>query len=205
MTALSIDLETSGLPKPGMIKGSDEYPWFVEVGAILFDLNGVELDIFGSRVRADGRKMQPGAIAVHGMTDWEASRAGISEIAALSVVCGFAAQARYLVGYGVQFDRDVCESTLIKLGKETRMLVRPGLQVVDLRPPATQACKIPSDHESGGYRWPSLGEACERLLGDPPRTGKHRAVEDARRNVRLFVHLQQAGYLDLGSAEQRVA
>lgn len=196
---LSFDTETSGLPVAGIPKGHDQYPWPVQIGMELFDDDAATLGIFESQVRSDGRKMSAGAIAVHGITDRSASRDGISEIAMLAVASGFAAQADYAIGFSVTFDIGVLESALMRLGKSTRMLVRPGLQIVDLKEPAAQACKIQSDHDSGTYRWPTLDKACEIILGEPPRTGKHRGLADAQRAKRLFFALRERGLIDIQS------
>lgn len=199
MLGLAFDTETSGLPPKGIEKGNPQYPWPAEIGCVLFDMDGNERAVFGSRIRADGRKMQAEATAVHGITDREASMGGVRTLTALAVLCGFAEDASFITGFNVGFDRDVCESSLILLGKDTRALVRPGLTVVDLMRPSTAACKIPSDYADGGYRWPTLDRACQELLGDPPRDGKHKALLDAQRAMRLFLELRRLNYLELAA------
>jgi DNA polymerase III epsilon subunit-like protein len=187
---LSIDTETSGLARSGIEKGSEEYPFLLEVGLELFAEDGTTAGLFKSRVRSDGRSIQPGATAVHGISDRAAVRDGVSEIAALAVISGFAAQADYLIGYSVSYDRDIIESALIRRGKETRMLVRPGLEVIDIKLAATAACKIPTDHSSGSYKWPSMDVAAEMILGEPPRVGPHDALLDCQKAKRLFMALK---------------
>lgn len=200
---LAIDLETSGLPPKGVSIGDPQYPWMVEVGAVLFPLPSLPPAdagefIFSTRViAADGRQIQAGAAAVHGITTRDAGRFGVSEVVALGVICGYARNARWITGFNVAFDRDIVHSALILLKKDPTAFTRRGLQIVDLLPPATAACKLPSDHESGGYRWPKLSTAMNMLLGEEPSEGKHRALPGAQSAQRLFAFLHARGMLDI--------
>jgi DNA polymerase III epsilon subunit-like protein len=196
---LSIDCETSGLIPKGAEPGSGQFPWPCQIGAVLFGLDGRDRAQFGSRIRADGRTIGSGAAGVHGISSREAGRTGIPEVIALGAVCAFAAEARFLVGFNVAFDRAVLESALIRLGKDTRKLIRPGLQVVDLQRPAAAFCKINSGHESGSYKWPSLDEALAGMRNERRRKG-HDALVDAKSAKRLFLSLHHRGALDIGVA-----
>lgn len=193
---LALDVETSGLIPKGIPKGDPAWPFIVQVGAILFDLDGTEHAVFGSKVRSDGRAISPGAEKVHGITTRAASRQGVSELIALAVVSGFAAQCSIITAFNAPFDISIIESSLIRLGKSTKMIVRHGIEIVDLIPPAAQLCKLPSEHESGSYRWPSLDAACASILGEPNRIGPHVALHDAGRAKRLFLALRERKLLD---------
>jgi DNA polymerase III epsilon subunit-like protein len=195
--ALALDLESSGLPPSGVEKGHPQYPWACQIGCLLFDLEGNEMAVLETIIKSEGRKMQPGAIVVHGISDQDAATFGVTEISAYALLCHLAAKARWLVGFHVKFDRDIVESALMRLQRDARMLVRPGLEVVDLVQPCAAVCKIESDHESGTYRWPNLDKACETILGDAPRQGKHGALDDARRAKRLFLELRKRNVIEL--------
>lgn len=194
---LALDVASSGLIPKGAEPGSAQHPWPVALGAILFDFDGHDRASFGSRIRADGRTVSAGAAAVHGISSREAGRTGVPEIIGLGVICAFAAEARIVTGFNVAFDRAILESALIRLGKDTRKLMRPGLQAVDLMAPATAACKLSSEHADGGYKFPRLGEALSIIRNERPRKG-HDALSDARSAKRLFLTLKARGYLDLG-------
>jgi DNA polymerase III epsilon subunit-like protein len=198
--ALAIDLESSGLPPPGVEKGHAQYPWACQIGCILFDLEGNELAVLETLIKSEGRKMQAGAIAVHGISDQDAAIFGVGEVPAYALLCHLAAKAQWLVGFHVKFDRDIAESALIRLNKDTRMLVRSGLEVIDLVQPCAAVCKLPTDHDSGSYRWPNLDVACEKILGEPPREGKHGALDDSRRAKRLFLELWKQNVIELEAA-----
>jgi DNA polymerase III epsilon subunit-like protein len=201
MLFLALKLETSGLPPPNIPKGDPQYPWFCQVGLVLFDETGRRHGFLSSMVRADGRKIQTGATAVHGIDNRAVGSGGLKEIAALAVVCGFAAQADYLVGYHVRFDRDVLESALIRLGKSTDMLVRRGLAVIDLVDPCSAFCRVTGEHESGTFRWPPLTTAAEKILGDPPAPdGSARdAFAGAETAMRLFLELRRRDAIEVAA------
>ena len=198
---LSIDTETSNLPARGMEPSNPRYPWAVHIGAVLFDDDGRDHAIFSTGVRADGRSISAEAQRVHGISTVQAGRTGIPEIVALSAVCHLASQAQLLVGYNIEFDRDVIVAAIIRNNQDPHRLLRPGLQVIDLMKPAAACCKLPTDHESGTYRWPSLDEACKILLGEAIRDGIHSALDDVLRAKRLFFWLREHGALDMGTAD----
>lgn len=194
---IALDLETSGLPAATAEIGSQQYPWAVSAACVLFDFAGRDLAVFSSRIRADGRTISPGAQAVHGISAREAGRGGIPEVVALSVICNFASEARFLTGFNIDFDRKILESALIRLGKDARKLVRPGLVAVDLMKPAAAFCRLPSGHDSGSYRWPSLDAALQTIRNERPRTGHHDALRDAMAAKRLFLSLHHRKALDV--------
>lgn len=196
---LAIDLETSGLPPKGIEPGHDQYPWPVQVGAVLFDMDGRDRAIFGTRIRSDGRSISKGAADVHGMSTRDAGRSGVPEIAALAIVCHFAAEASYITGYNAEFDRDILQSSLLRLGKDGRKLMRPGLQLVDLMKPSACLCKLPSERDDGQYKWPRLSDAMTIIRNERPRKRAHDALDDAKAAKRLFLSLVHRNVLEIAA------
>lgn len=197
---LVIELETSGLPPKGIPLGDPQYPWIIEASAEVFSLDAMTLGIFSRRVIADGRHIHPGATAVHGISTKDAGREGASELVALGSICNFAQDVGFITGYGIEFDRDVIHSALILLGKNTARFTRRGLQMVDLMKPATAVCKIPGDHYTGGYRWPTFETAVETILGEKIVYGGPRSLRTllkAQAAKRLFLHFYNNKMLDL--------
>lgn len=198
---LAIDAETSGLPSKGMQIDNPQYPWACQIGCALFGFDGHDRAIFGSRIRApEGRKISEGAAKVHGITSRDAARTGVPEIIALGVVCAYAAEARYIVGFNLNFDRSIIEAALIRLGKDTRKLMRPGLEAIDLMKPSASACKLTGMADDGGYKWPRLSEALALIRNERPCHGHHDALKDALSAKRLFLSLHHRGYFDIAGA-----
>lgn len=199
---LFADIETSGLIKRELPMDHVGQPWAVSMAAMLATIDGEEMDAFHTRIRAEeGRKIAPGAEAVHGISSRAAGRSGVSEVVALGMLCGFSAQAKYVIGYGIDFDRKVVESLLMRRQKDTRLWTRPGLEFVDLMLPCTQICKIePKEPRSdGNWKWPSLDEAIQHILGEAPRAGHHHANEDIGYVRRLYLELRKRNMLEIAA------
>jgi hypothetical protein len=126
---LFVDTETSGLFKKNLPLDSDQQPWVVSLAAELCDDVGRQIASINTGIRANGRKITEDARAVHGVSSALAGRTGVSELAALGVLCGresLASQARYVIGHGVSFDRDVITSVLARNKRDATTWVRPG-------------------------------------------------------------------------------
>jgi hypothetical protein len=200
---LIVDVETSGLLKKNLPLESPEQPWIVSLAAELCDDAGRQLACINTRIRSNGRTITDGARNIHGVSTALAGRTGVSELSALGVLCGkesFASQARYVVGHGLSFDRDVVTSVLARHGRDPSSWVRPGLEFVDTMLAAAPFCKLPSEHESGSYKWPSLDDAGEILLNEPRREAAHSAWEDVQRTKLLFFWLRSHGAFEAGEA-----
>lgn len=203
MSILFLDLETSGLIKKGLPLDSPEQPWCVSLAAELSDSEGNPLALLSTGIRANGRKIADDARKVHGISSAISGRTGVSELAALGVLCGresLASQALYAVGHGISFDRDVVISLLARHGRDATSWTRPGLQFVDTMTAAAPFCRLPSDHESGGFKWPTLDECCAILLGEPERTGHHNALDDLQRTKRVFFWLRAHNAFEMEAA-----
>jgi hypothetical protein len=188
---LFVDTETSDLLKKDRPLDDPQQPWIVSVAAELCD-NQRPIDFFLRRVRADGRKIKAGAAATHGITSHRAATFGASEIVVLGMLSSFVADAQYVVGHGiVAFDKPIIEGVLMRKGKDARLFSRSGLEFFDTMIAAAPFCKIEPkpEREDGQYKWPSLDDACQILLGEEPRQGEHNAWDDMRKCQRLFWRL----------------
>lgn len=197
---MSLDCETSNLPARGMAVTDAQYPWPVRIGAALFNDDGKDQAVFSTGIRADGRTVAKGAEAIHGVSSRDAGKTGIPEVVALSVVCHMAGQARFLIGFNIEFDRDILVAAILRNNQDPRRLLRAGLTLVDLMKPCAAFCKIPSEHDSGSYRWPSLDDAGRILLGEPERAGPHNDWDDLQRSKRIYFWLKARGALDMETA-----
>jgi len=203
MTLLFVDTETSGLFKKNLPMDSDQQPWVVSLAAELTDDKGRQIASISTGIRANGRKITEGAQRVHGVSSALAGRTGVSELAALGVLCGresLASQARFCIGHGIRFDRDVITSVLARNGRDATTWIRPGIEFRDTMTTAAPFCRIPSDHESGGYRWPKLREALSILLGEEMQTGIHDAWSDLQGAKRLYFWLLERGAYEAEAA-----
>jgi len=196
------DTETSGLLKRGLPLHAPEQPWIVSISAEHIGPDRETISFFSSRIRAeDGRLIEDGASGVHGISSRSAARHGVPAIVGIGFLCHMASDARYVVGWGLDFDRQIVEGELIRRKKDTRLWTRPGLAFVDLMKVATNFCRIPhpEPRDDNQWKWPSLDEACEKLLGEE-RRGQHHGWDDVQRTKRLFFWLLDRGAIEMTGA-----
>jgi DNA polymerase III epsilon subunit-like protein len=195
---LFCDVESSDLLRGDLPLGDPAQPWCVSIGAELATNDGESVDFFSTRIRSDGRMIRSCATEVHGITSRQAARQGVSELAALGMLMGFAAQAKIVVGHGIDFDRKVIESQLLRLGKDARMWVRPGLQFVCTMLAAVAICRIPGTGSDGQFKWPKLDETLA-ALGLPPRPSPHTAWSDLQSTKAAYFALKARNLLEVAA------
>lgn len=173
-------------------------PVIVALAAELTQMDGTPRDFVHTRVRLGSGHVKPDAQEVHGISSRMAGRDGVSVVVALGMLCGMAAQAQYLIGHGIGFDRDVVIGALGRLGKDARMLTRPGLQVIDTMLAATPVCKLAHEppFTSGAFRWPSLDEVAESVLHELPSAGPQSCWDKLGKTKRIYFALRQLNVLE---------
>lgn len=190
------DLETSGLNISGLPPEAPEQPWPLQIAAELCDYDGTTKSHMSIYVKADGRKVDAGATAVHGITSREADKTGVSEVVALAMLVGLVGDAEKVIGFGVNYDKGVILGALTRRERPTRKFLRPGLEFIDLIPPAAAACKLPTDHSSNSFRWPDLSTAFSMLtnglatVDDIDLPAAHDAWGDCRRAKAVYFALK---------------
>lgn len=204
---LFFDCETSSLYRDKLALDDPQQPWCVSLAFALCSNDG-EMQNFGRYlIKPDGRSIQRGAEDVHGITTRDASRFGVPEARILGLLsdCLKTMPAdSYIrcVTFGT-FDPNVISSLFARFaksqGKPTNSYdrlwaKRPFVEFMNLIDPwLTQMCKIPSEHVEGTYRWPSLDEAAEIVLGQERRSGKHDAWQDMLILRDIYVALRDRG------------
>lgn len=180
MSALFISIATSSLLKDTLPADSKQQPWIVRMATQLVSADGRVEAGFCTSIRAEGRKIESGATAKHGITSTQADRGGVYELFVLGAACGLkaggkrptdypglASMARYVVCWNADFVRAVIGSMFARHGEPADAWVRPGLQFISLQQVVTPFCKLTASE--GGYRLPKRDEAVSVLLGLPER------------------------------------
>lgn len=180
--------------------GSAAQPWAVSIAGELTAMDGATKGMMLAPIRSDGRAIKSAATAKHGISARDAARAGVSEIAALGFLIQLSMNPTHLIAWAVEFDRDVLISVLARLGKDSRMLVRTGLELIGVQDFARAACKL-AGSDDGQFRRPTLDEACSIILGETRAAGPHSAWDDLCAMRRVFFALRDRGVITLeGSA-----
>jgi hypothetical protein len=199
-----LDVETTKLMRRDIATDDRAQAWLVEAAIELCTMDGERTDVISRRVRLpNDASVQPGAEVVHGISTRQARRSGCTQRWAMYGLLECLNEARYAISYGT-FDREVGASLIERVaGPEVdnwlRMWNRPGLEWINCITVATAACKIPSGHETGGYRYPSLDAAGEILCGLPKRDGQHRSLDDLGRLKSVFFALRERGMIEVAS------
>lgn len=211
-TVLILDGETSGLWRENLHLDDPQQPWFVSIAFALCD-SDCELQNFGRYlIKPDGRTIQQKAERVHGLTVGDAARFGVPEARVLGLLADLLKTMPMdswirLVTYG-DFDRRVVSSLFARFAiaqnkpantYDRLWAHRPLVEHINLMTPyCQQLCQIPSGFDTGEYKWPSLDEAAEILLGRKRESDKHDPWEDVMILRDLYRHCNELGMFKKG-------
>lgn len=196
---LFLKVASSDLIHEGEPLSSPAQPWAVSIAAELTTPEGVTKGMMLAPIRSDGRRIKEAATAKHGISAREAARAGVSEIAALGFLVQLAMNPTHLIAWNAEFDRSVLTAVLERLGKDSRMLMRAGLELVGVQQCAAAACKLPGGPD-GQFKLPTLDEATQIIVGTTRTGGPHTAWDDMRDMRAVFFALRDRGVMALEAA-----
>lgn len=206
-TLLFIDLESSGLYKERLSIDDNQQPFAVSIAAALCTAEGDFINFARMLIKPEGRTIERKAEDVHGISARTASQYGIPEARALGLLSDLLKTMpmdSYIkcISYG-DFDPRLLSSLFARFavsqGKPSSAydrlwLRRPYVEFVNLMTPwAEQLCKIPSKEVEGSFKWPSLDEAAEIILGREPRGSKHDAWQDMLLLRDLYLECDRRG------------
>lgn len=209
-----IDLETSGLWKERLPFDDPQQPWAVSIAMAILEPDGSMRRHFSTLIKPDGRTIHPEAEKIHGISTRKASQDGTPEARVLGLLSDHLKTMPMdswfrVVSYG-DFDPKTISSLFarfaISQGKPSNTYDRlwrhrPLVEFVNLMDPfCTQLCKIPSEQIEGSYKWPSLDESAEIILGREPRGQRHDAWQDMLILRDLYLNLRDRGMFKEGVA-----
>lgn len=203
---LFLDVETSGLYREDLSIDDPGQPWALQVAAALCNRAGVMTNFFCHLIAADGRRSKENALKIHGISPRMAAQLGVPEQRVFGVLIDMLKTGSVETAVSVitwsNFDPRVIASLLgrfaISLGKpsstfDKMWLNRPLVQWIDLMAPYAQmACKLTGEYQD--YKYPTLDEAMEIILGRPRREGEHDAWTDLMITKDIFFKLMERGH-----------
>ena len=187
---LAIDTETTGLPWPDRALDHPSQPRVIQVGAILFDETGRELEVLNTLIRPDGWIIDEDDAPIHPWTTEDCEFMGLPMVEALDHLQRLSQAADHEVMHHAEFDLKMLEIEA----------AIHGYPQIDSRPPAictmkaaTPVCRLP--FVPGKFKYPSLDEAALLLLGREvdEDDGLHDAFFDARLCKDIFLDLRRRG------------
>jgi DNA polymerase III epsilon subunit-like protein len=172
---LVLDTETSGLFNFKLPADDPSQPRLAEIAMLFLDEQLCEERHYHVFIRPDGWVMEPGATAVNNLTDAFLQEHGRPVPEALDVYCAAIAESRVVVAHHAQSDCKTMRSELRRAGRPD--LFEAMRNICTMRG-LVGVCKIPFANR-GGYKWPSLQEACAHFKIPMQDGVTHTAMHDA--------------------------
>lgn len=195
---LFFDTETTGVPKnyKAPITDLDNWPRLVQLGWILTDEYGNEIDTGNDIIRPEGFVIPEAASNVHKITTEIAISKGKSLSMVLKKFISACKQVKFLVGHNVSFDINVVGAELLRSNSNYSIA---SITSIDTMLKSVNYCAIPSNYSYGDkYKWPKLQELHKKLFGYEFEDA-HDAMADIRATKKCFFELQRIGIITEGS------
>lgn len=187
---LVFDFETSKNAEFSLPATHTTQPKPVQLAAILYDNERRQRASFCSIVKPAGWKIEPGAQAVHGISQEQAERFGIPQYFVSMQIRQLLVKATRVVTYNTQFDFLVMDHWFDLIGEKWRNGRAVGICPMKA---LTDAMRIPGPR---GYKWPKLDEAFEFITGNPRvKEGSHDAMKDTLDAAQVYFGAVDKGYI----------
>lgn len=182
---LIVDTETNGFPLDwtAPLNDTNNWPRIVSIAWNRIAPNGELLSSNYQIIRPDGYRIQTDATQIHGISNEDAIKNGVSITDIINEFEEEIAKCKYLVAHNIEFDYAVLYAEYLRLKKDTSIL--SSIKKVCTMKQSTMYCKIPS---SKGYKYPKLNELYIRLFG-VQLSGIHSAKNDAEACMKCFKEL----------------
>ena len=183
MRILFFDTESTGLLDRRAGPESPTQPHLVQLGAILTDGKGREIDVpLSAIVKPNGWKIPADAVRVHGISTKTASARGVKLHQVIDRFDLLAKRAQLLVAHNLAFDLAIMTAAYARAG-----LAHPfdGKDTYCTMKAATDICKLPGRY---GYKWPTLTEAVYHFFKEH-FVDAHDALKDVRACSRVYFSL----------------
>ena len=190
MNILFFDTETTGLPIFKKPSEDPDQPYILSIAGLLCDERG---NSWGSvdLILDNNVDIPNEATAVHGISSEDATRYGVNPLTALEAFKELYYLADLVVAHNLSFDERMLRIMTHKLSNFEH---NPNVGLCTMLR-STAACEIPHPRASG-YKWPTLAEAHEKLVGKKI-TDAHTAMGDVISCKNLFFKLVDLGHITL--------
>lgn len=177
------DTETSDKWDFKLPWNAEEQPHLVQLGYQVYDRDRnmiKEVDcVVDSRQLSTWRGIEPGAAAVHGITEERMASEGIHpEVVANTLVEDFS-RCDITIAHNNQFDMQVLTLFLFRCGYTPTILFEGKHNLCTMKP-LTNVLKVANKNGRAGYKWPTLQEAYMNLVDTKGFVGAHDAMTDVK-------------------------
>lgn len=203
MTFLFFDTETTGLSDRNMPPSWEAQPHICQLGAILTDAQGKVKAEMNFLVRPVGWTIPKAASDIHGISQPDAEKYGLSIKGVLTVFARLASMAEVLVAHNLPFDLFMLEIECARTGLTMDLPPTSACTMAESAPilqiPPT-AAMLRSGRTN--YKSPNLQEAYRHFFGRNFE-GAHDAMADVRACKDVFFRLRSPGTPDADAMAAR--
>jgi len=167
---LFFDTETSGFIKKALPAEHPDQAWTVQIGALLTDSEGNEINKLNVIIKANGREMNYHAEQIHGISIEQTEEKGIDEKDAAEQFGLLLKQADLVVGHNFDFDwkyaQHLLERNMNELSDEARSAFYLDLpnQCTMKNKAVIKFCGL--KNKAGRPKWPKLIELYKILFNE---------------------------------------
>ena len=198
---LFFDTETNGTPNKGPLDG-EKQPCIIQLGCLLMDFDGNELDSIDTLVQPGNTYMNKFAFAAHGISLERANADGISQCEAFSDFYHLAMEAEILCCHNYDFDAKMLEITSHKVKdcyddpeeSSMRWAEISEIPYYCTMKSTIQFCQLPFPSGKKGFKYPKLQELHHKLFGEY-FADAHDAMEDIKATARCYFELKKLGIM----------
>jgi len=204
---LFFDTETSGFIKKALAADDPEQAWTVQIGALLTDTEGKEIDKLNVIIKANGREMNYHAEKIHGISVEKADSEGIEEVDAAEQFGLLLRQASLVVGHNFDFDwkyaQHLLERNMDELSDEARSAFYLDLpnQCTVKDKKVVKFCGL--KNKLGRAKWPKLIELHEILFNES-FDGAHDAFADITATKNCYFELIKRGIIESKLVDEKI-
>ena len=188
---LFFDTETSGLPDKKQSASWEGQPHICQLGVIVADPNGRVKAEVNLLVRPEGWTIPAETSAIHGITQEDAEKYGLSIKGVLSIFGRLLTRSEMIVAHNLTFDLLMLEIEVERTAVELDLPKKPfctmekARNVLKIPPTAKMAACVMKD-----YKRPNLQETYRHFFGRDFE-GAHDAMADVRACKDVFFALKQ--------------
>jgi len=189
---LIFDTETTGLPKSfkAPVSDTDNWPRVVQIAWQLHDAWGNLIEQQDFLIKPEGYNIPFEAEQVHGISTELAMAEGQDLTLALQAFNNALAQAEFIVGHNIEFDRKVTGAEFFRKNISTELLKKKSLDTMTEK--TARLCQLPGGR-NGRFKLPKLGELYRHLF-DEDFVEAHNATADVEATARVFLELIRQGH-----------
>jgi DNA polymerase-3 subunit epsilon len=193
-TYLFYDTETSGFISKKLSYDDPNQAWIVQLGAVLATKDEI-IDTLDILIHANGRKIGKYAKEVHGFSEEDCDKKGVSEVEAVTMFSKLLKSHPTSVCHHWDFDSEfldqIFQRTMEDLTDEARSVYYLQLPHFCTMKDKSIKTYVDARNKNGKIKWPRLEDELYKKLFGKNLVNAHNAMADAKATMECFFELQK--------------